>query len=125
MNSVIEHTIRSVESQLWYLQPEHHCMLLGKYDYTLHEEKYSDVMSMTTKMSLALYPTHEIPNISDREVSCCCVYEANNSYTQENRMQAIRALSRHFVTKILPRIEYKYKALLYAEEVDQILSVLD
>ena len=124
MNSVIEHTIRSVESQLWYLRPEHHCLLLGKYDYTLHEEKYGDVMSMTTKMSMALYPTRDIPNISDREVSCCCVYETG-THIEENRMQAIRALSRHFVTKILPRIEYKYKALLYAEEVDQILSVLD
>lgn len=124
MNSVIEHTIRSVESQLLHLQPNHHCLLLGKYDYTFHEERYSSIYDMTTKMSLALYPTREIPNISDREVSCCCVYEADN-HKYENRAQAIRALSRHFVTKILPRIEYKYKALLYAEEVDQILSVLD
>ena len=124
MNSVIEHTIRKVESQLWYLQPEHHCMLLGKYDYKLHEEQYSSIYDMTTKKSMALYPARDIPNISDREVSCCCVYETG-VHTQENRMQAIKALSRHFVTKILPRIEYKYKALLYAEEVDQILSVLD
>jgi len=99
-------------------------MLLGKYDYTLHEEHYSSLYDMCTKMSMALYPTNAIPNISDREVSCCCVYETG-THTHENRMQAIRALSRHFVTKILPRIEYKYKALLYAEEVDQILSVLD
>lgn len=106
------------------MRPEHHCLLLGKYDYTLHEERYSSLYDMTTKMSLALYPTREIPNISDREVSCCCVYETG-SHIEENRMQAIRALSRHFVMKILPRIEYKYKALLYAEEVDQILSVLD
>ena len=123
MNSVIENTINAVNAQLLTLNAGRHCMLLGKYDYTLLEEKYGDVMTMTTKMSLSLYPTRNIPGLDDREAACCCVYEVDREGL--NRVQAIRAIAKHFVTKILPRIEYKYKALLYAEEVDQILSVLD
>ena len=123
MNSVIEHTIDVVNGQLLTLPAGRHCMLLGKYDYTLLEEKYSDVMSMTSKMSLSLYPTRNIPGLDDRESACCCVFVVDHEGL--NRVQAIRSIAKHFVTKILPRIEYKYKALLYAEEVDQILSVLD
>lgn len=123
MNSVIEHTIRNVESQLWYLQPEHHFMLLGKYDYTLHEEKYSGMFDLIERRSIALFPSRPIPGLDDRESACCCVYETAAGH--QGRANAIKALSRHFVMHILPRMEYKYKALLHAQEVDQILSVLD
>lgn len=123
MNSVIEHAIRSVNSQLSIMQPGNHCMLLGKYDYTLHEEKYSGMFDLIERRSLALFPSRPIPGLEDMESACCCVYEVDSGY--QGRTNAIRALSRHFVMHILPRMEYKYRALLHAEEVEQILSVLD
>ena len=124
MNNIIEHDIFTVTRQLEMLKPGSHCLLLGKYDYTLLEERYGSVMDMTVKKSMSLFPTRDFDGYRDRDISCCCVYEVDNESTR-NRNMALKAMANHFVTQIMPRLEFKYKKLVYEYDIDRILSVLD
>lgn len=124
MNNIIEHDIFIVTRQLEMLKPGCHCLLLGKYDYTLKEERYSSVMDMTVRNSMALFPTRDMDGFKDREVSCCCTYYVDRDCPR-NRDKALKAMASHFVTQIMPRLEFKYKKLVYEYDIDRILSVLD
>ena len=55
------------------------------------------------------------------------VYEKQGSgqYTEALRINAAQKLAREVVTKLLPKLDFEIKKLVYNTNIDEILSVLD